>query len=228
LVYPALVRHFRVVAPDLLGFGGTKPPTGIDYGRRAWTDHVLAFVDALRIDSCSLVGNSLGGAIAFSAAVARPEMVERVVAMGSVGVEMTVSPGLEKVWGYEPSTANMRELVELFPYDKSIATDDLVQLRYRQSIEPGIHEAYSAMFPAPRQRWLDDLALTDDELASIDRPVLLIHGRDDEVIPYNSSLQLLEKLPDARLLLIGRCGHWVMIEHTDEFRSVVTSFILSR
>jgi pimeloyl-ACP methyl ester carboxylesterase len=82
------------------------------------------------------------------------------------------------------------------------------------------------MFPAPRQRWVDDLALSGAELASIGAPVLLVHGRDDRVVPWrSSSAQLVDLLPDARLHVLAGCGHWTMIERTADFLAVVQPFL---
>jgi 2-hydroxymuconate-semialdehyde hydrolase len=82
------------------------------------------------------------------------------------------------------------------------------------------------MFPEPRQRWVDDLALSGVELAGIGAPVLMVHGRDDRVVPWRSSSgQLVDLLPDARLHVITGCGHWTMIERTADFLAVVEPFL---
>lgn len=226
LVLPELARSFRVIAPDQIGFGATLPPAGAEYGRATWTQHALRLMERLGIDRYHVIGNSMGGAIAFSMVAAEPERIRRIVAMGTMGIDMELPEGLDAVWGYEPSPDNMRHLIDLFAYDKSIVTDDLVQMRYEASIEPGIQEAFSAMFPAPRQRWVDDLALSRDELSAFEHPILLVHGYDDPVVPFRaSSLPLMDVLQDVRLHVFGRCGHWVMIEHTDPFNRVVADFL---
>ncbi|WP_436774615.1 alpha/beta fold hydrolase [Yinghuangia sp. YIM S09857] len=56
-------------------------------------------------------------------------------------------------------------------------------------------------------------------------PTLIIHGRDDRVVSYEVSLQLLALVPDSRLVLLNRCGHWVMIEHADEFNRLMADFV---
>ena len=225
-VLPELARTFRVIAPDQIGFGGTRPPDGAEYGRATWTRHALQLMERLGIERYDVIGNSMGGAIAFSMAAAEPERVRRIVAMGTMGIDMELPQGLDDVWGYEPSPDNMRHLIDLFAYDKSIVTDELVQMRYEASVQPGIQEAFSAMFPAPRQRWVDELALTRDELSGLDQPVLLVHGYDDPVVPFRaSSLPLMDILENPRLHVFGRCGHWVMIEHTDAFNRLVADFM---
>jgi pimeloyl-ACP methyl ester carboxylesterase len=78
---------------------------------------------------------------------------------------------------------------------------------------------------APRQQWVDAMSPSPDELAALRTPTLLIHGRDDKVIPVSSSRQLAEQIPGARLEVIPECGHWVQIEKTDEFISLVREFL---
>jgi pimeloyl-ACP methyl ester carboxylesterase len=225
-VIPALGADRRVIAPDQLGFGGTATGERRSYGRAAWTDHALALLDTLGIGTVDIVGNSMGGAIALSIATARPRAVRRLVLMGSVGVAMALPPGLDAVWGYTPGVEQMRRVVALFAHNRDLVTDELVELRYRASLEPAVRDSWAAMFPPPRQRWLDDLALAGAELAAIGAPVLLVHGRDDRVVPWrSSSAQLLDLLPDARLHVLSSCGHWTMIERTADFLAVVRPFL---
>lgn len=226
VVIPALSAGRRVIAPDQLGFGGTATGEPRTYGRAAWTAHALALLDTLGLGTVDIIGNSMGGAIALSLAVARPRAVRRIVLMGSMGVAMALPPGLDTVWGYTQGVEQMREVIGLFAHDRGIATDDLVQLRYQASLRPQVRDSWRAMFPAPRQRWVDDLALSGAELASVGVPVLLVHGRDDRVVPWRaSSAQLLDLLPDARLHVLSGCGHWTMIEKTAEFLAVVQPFL---
>jgi 2-hydroxymuconate-semialdehyde hydrolase len=226
LVLPELAQRFHVIAPDQLGFGASARPQDGVYGRQAWTRHALAVVDALGLDRVSVIGNSMGAAIALGMAQERPGVVDRMVLMGMTGVAFELPPGLDQVWGYTPDRRErMREIIELFAYDKSIATDDLVDLRFAASADPRSRASYEAMFPAPRQRWLDDLALDDDAVRAIDAPALLVHGTDDEVIPFASSLRALELLPNAELHAFTKCGHWVQIEQTRRFTDVVSDFL---
>jgi pimeloyl-ACP methyl ester carboxylesterase len=225
-IIPALSGSRRVIAPDQLGFGGTATGERRTYGRTAWTDHALALIDTLGTGTVDIIGNSMGGAIALSIAAARPEAVRRLVLMGSMGVAMALPPGLDQVWGYTPGMEQMRRVIGLFAHNRDLITDELVELRYRASLDPPVRDSWAAMFPRPRQRWVDDLALSGAELAAIGAPVLLVHGRDDRVVPWrSSSAQLLELLPDARLHVLSGCGHWTMIERTADFLAVVQPFL---
>ena len=226
LTIPALAQRFRVVAPDMPGFGFTErlePPMVCDPDR--WVAHLVGLLDALGLPKVSLVGNSFGGGIALRLAARHPDRVDRLVLMGAVGVPFPITPGLDAVWGYEPSFEAMRALLDVFAFDRSLVTDELAQVRYEASVQPGFQEAFSALFPAPRQRWVDALATPDDEIAELPHDVLVVHGREDRVIPLATSLRLLELVPRARLHVFGRCGHWTQIEHAAAFNRLVADFL---
>lgn len=104
-------------------------------------------------------------------------------------------------------------------------TDELARLRYEASVRPGFQESFAAMFPAPRQRWVDALATPDDVIAALPHRTLVVHGRDDQVIPLANAHRLLELIDDSQLHVFGRCGHWTQIEHADEFNALVARFL---
>jgi 2-hydroxymuconate-semialdehyde hydrolase len=228
-VIPALAATRRVIAPDQLGFGGTANGSKRAFGRAAWTDHAFALLEALGIAEVDVIGNSMGGAIALSMAAARPVAIRRIVLMGTMGVAMALPPGLDTVWAYAPGVEAMREIIGLFAHNRALITDELVQMRYESSLNPPVRDSWAAMFPPPRQRWVDDLALSGAELNAVTQPVLLVHGADDRVVPWrSSSAPLVDLLPDSRLHVIGGCGHWTMIEKTAEFLGVVEPFLMGR
>jgi 2-hydroxymuconate-semialdehyde hydrolase len=225
LTVPALSREFTVIAPDIVGFGYTERPDDVTYDLDTWTAHAVGVLDALGVDRAHVVGNSFGGSLAMSLAIRHPERVDRLVLMGSVGVPFAITPGLEAVWGYEPSVAAIEALLHLFAFDAALVGADLARLRFEASTRPGVHEAYAAMFPAPRQSALDALTHPPDDIAGIRAPTLVVHGRDDRVIPLQNAYDLLHLIDDAQLHVFGRCGHWTQIEHATEFAGLVADFL---
>lgn len=229
LALPVFAERFHVLAPDVLGFGYSARPAGTAYGKDAWVAHLIAFLEAKGVRRAHIVGNSMGGALALALAIARPDLVGRLVLMGSAGLPFAITPGLDAVWGYEPSRAAMRRLIaEYFAFDRSLATDSLVEMRYAASIQPGFQESYAGMFPPPRQHGVDDLASPVAQIRTISARTLLVHGREDRVIPLQASYDLLALLPDAQLHVFGRCGHWTQIERTAEFNALVMTFLTAR
>lgn len=226
LTIPALVdAGHRVIAPDQLGFGQTVPPADHAYSVDSWLEHAVALLDTLGVERVSVIGNSFGGAMALRLASRHADRVDKLVLMGSVGVPFPITEGLDAVWGYEPSVENMRALLDLFAYDTSRMTDGLARDRYDASVKDGADQRFAAMFPAPRQRWVDSMVMSIEEIRSINAPTLLFHGREDKVIPLTTSLNLFHLIEKAQLHVFGRCGHWTQIEYADDFNALLARFL---
>ncbi len=223
---PFLSEHFHVFAYDQLGFGYTELPKENSYGLEQWTEHLLDFMRAVGVSRAHLVGNSMGAAVALAAAIKYSEVVDRLVLMGAMGVRFPLSEGIDAVWGYEPSISNMRRLLDIFAYNRELVNDELAELRYKASIRPGMQEAFSSMFPAPRQQGVDALAAYEERLREIQVPTLVVHGRDDRVIPLATSEKLLHVLENVQLHVFGHCGHWTQIEHAATFNRLVRDFFM--
>jgi pimeloyl-ACP methyl ester carboxylesterase len=224
LVLPALAENFRVVAPDMVGFGFSERPANIEYGVQTWADQVVGLMDTLELPTAHLVGNSFGGAIALRIATQHPDRVGKLVLMGSMGVPFPITEGLERVWGYQPSFENMRKVLDVFAYSRDLVNDELAEVRYRGSIQPGFQESFAAMFPAPRQRWVEAMCTPEDDIRRLPHRTLIVHGREDQVIPVQTSLRLMELIDNADLSVFSHCGHWSMIERTQDFNRSVNEF----
>jgi pimeloyl-ACP methyl ester carboxylesterase len=224
LVLPALAENFRVLAPDMVGFGFSERPANIEYGVQTWADQVVGLMDTLELPTAHLVGNSFGGAIALRIATQHPDRVGKLVLMGSMGVPFPITEGLERVWGYEPSFENMRKVLDVFAYSRDLVNDELAEVRYRGSIQPGFQESFAAMFPAPRQRWVEAMCTPEDDIRRLPHRTLIVHGREDQVIPVQTSLRLMELIDNADLSVFSHCGHWSMIERTEDFNRNVSEF----
>ncbi|MDM0070490.1 alpha/beta fold hydrolase [Variovorax sp. J31P207] len=225
LAMPVLAQTRRIIAPDMAGFGYTDRPPGIAYTMDTWVQQAIDLLDALDVERADVVGNSFGGALSLALAIRAPHRVRRLVLMGSVGVPFAITPGLDAVWGYTPSLENMRRILDVFAHDRSLVSDELAQLRYEASIRPGFQESFGAMFPAPRQRWVDAMASPEAAIRALPHETLVIHGREDQVIPLATSLTLADWIPNSQLHVFGRCGHWTQIEHGARFARLVGDFL---
>ncbi len=224
LTMAALGNNFRVIAPDIVGFGFTHRPESYNYSMDNWVKHIIGVMDALEVEKAHVVGNSFGGALAIAIAIRHPGRIDRMVLMGAAGTQFDLTDGLDAVWGYTPSIKNMRDILDIFAYDRSLVSDDLARLRYEASIQPGLQESYSRMFPEPRQRWVSALASSDTDIKGISNETLIVHGREDRVVPLSSSLRLVELIERAQLHVFGRCGHWTQIEQADRFNRLLVNF----
>lgn len=225
LMASRLSARYRFIAPDVVGFGATAHAPGTELTHDTRVDQLIGFLDAMALDSVDVIGNSMGGALALALAHRYPHRVHRMVLMGTMGIDFPLPDGLDAVWGYTPSIEALEHILTLFAYNRALITDDLVRLRYKASAVPDVAQRYSQAFPAPRQCHIDAMALPPETLETITTPTLLIHGRDDQVIPMeHTSRRLLDLLPNADLLVLTRCGHWTQIERAADFQHHIDAF----
>ena len=225
-VLPELGKDFHAIAPDMVGFGYSERLKDVTYGLDTWADQTLGVMDTLGIEKAHLVGNSFGGAIALRLATKNPDRVDKMVLMGSAGVHFEITEGLDAVWGYDGTLEGMKTVMGFFAYDKSLTSGDLAQARYEGAIQPGFQEAFSSMFPPPRQRWVDSLVTSEEEIRRLPHRTLIVHGREDQVIPLHNSYTLLELLDNADLAVFSHCGHWTQIERRNDFNRLARDFFL--
>lgn len=224
LSIPVLAQKYRVLAPDIAGFGYTERKADQVYDLDFWVRHLVEWMDAVGVRQAKFVGNSFGGALTLALTARHPERVEKLVLMGAAGVEFDITPGLDAVWGYQPSLENMREIARSFAYDARLITDDLVKSRYEASVRPGYHESYSRIFAAPRQPMIKAMATPEADIRKIAQPALVIHGRDDRIVPLSNSYKLHSLIEQSDLHVFGQCGHWTQIEKKDQFIKLVMDF----
>ncbi len=221
----ALAGSLHLVAPDQAGFGQTPLPLGSRGGLRRWTELAGGLMDTLGHESYAVVGHSMGGAVALALAAAHPQQVTRVVAVSTMGAPgAPLSPDLDALWGEPADEAGARDMLSRLMLDQVLVTEAAVAAR-AAAMRAGA-SAFATMFPPPRARWSDDLTLSEETLAGVRAPVLLVHGAEDRVTPLTTTaLPMLDLLSDVRLHVFERCGHVPAVEHPLAFRRLLSEFL---
>jgi len=223
------LAEFRNIAPDVIGFGQSTHPDPPPLGLRAFTElrvrTLLGLLDELGIERVTLVGNSMGGIISLALVLAAPERVERLVLMGGGGAPIRPTPSLLKLITFydDPTTDAMADLLTQFVHDPAFFGDDLQQIaaaRLPLAVRPEVERSHRATFSPG-----EPLAFTPELLATIDRPVLVVHGEGDRLIPIAAGEYYAAHLPDVRFERYPDTGHWLMIERPTEFAASVRRFM---
>lgn len=226
----AFAGRYRVFAIDLPCYGKS---TKLRITEPLWTFYgrvIARFIEVLELGKAHLVGNSAGGAASLKCALDYPERVERLVLMGPGGgyslFEKQPSDGILSLVTFYfppgPSLARMREFVKYLVFDPSTLTDELLQQRVDTASDPETAE-YMPLRAGPNMPPIEEL--WRERLDRLPHETLIIWGREDRVNPMDQGLILARQIPNARLLVVPKCGHWVQWEKADEFNRTVLAFL---
>jgi len=218
-VIPALSARFRVIALDQIGFGHSDKPL-LNYRVSTFVDFLDGFLTELKIEHVSLIGNSLGGWVAAAFALVHPGRIERLVlsdAAGYAALAKTMDPRAVSALRLA-SREDIRYLGPLTFHDKRFYQD--VDLAFKQRVTAG--DGYTV------GRLLDSMIRGDDTLDNrlnvINRPTLILWGRDDKLIPLTFGERFHQEITNSRLQIIDNCGHMPQVECPDQFVTAVLQF----
>ena len=213
---------FRAVVIDLPGFGLSSKPDDVNYDTDFFVATLDAFLNAMDIQSCALLGNSLGGAIALHYQLAHPGRVKKLILMAPGGVEERETyfqmEGIQKMvaaFSAGPITVDiMRQLMSLQLHDPSLISEELLVERVGVcALQP------KTIFSTMR------VPNIEHRLGEITIPVLGFWGMNDKFNPVSGAQKITNGCPDSKMTLINRCGHWVMVEHRDYFNRACIDFL---
>ncbi|TGK14143.1 alpha/beta fold hydrolase [Leptospira fletcheri] len=229
----ALAESFRVIVPDMPGYGGStkginrKDPFGDLAGA------MLQFLKGLGIYKAHLIGNSLGGACALRMGLESPNVVSSLVLMGPGGVDTTRSlptKGLNRLFDYYsgkgPSLEKITEFIRKYlVYEGSEIPSSLIEERYKSSIDPDVVEAPPLRRPKGIPNFKNFDFTRDPRLSKCEIPTLLLWGTEDKVNRSSGGLSLQKRMQNCDLYLFSKTGHWVQWERAEEFNYITKSFI---
>jgi 4,5:9,10-diseco-3-hydroxy-5,9,17-trioxoandrosta-1(10),2-diene-4-oate hydrolase len=222
--YPVFAKFgYRAIVPDLPGYGRSdKPDT--QYTLDFFVNALTGLLDALDIQSCVLVGNSLGGAIAIKMALDLPKRVSRLVLMAPGGLMEKEQyylqmEGIQKMGaafanGELNDAAGMRRLLSLQLYDASLISDETVNERVEVVQQQPRCVLSTMQVPNMASR-----------LAELSCPILGFWGMNDKFCPSSGAQTMLEACSNIRFVMLSECGHWVMVEHRELFNRTCLDFI---
>ena len=213
---------YRVLLPDMIGYGDSSKPEGIDYTLALFTDTLYDALVQAGVTKAVLVGNSLGGGVAIQMSLDHPGFAEKLVLMAPGCIEELpvyfAMPGIAKMVGDFTSPDftldDQRKLVSNLVYDASVITDALVAERYAVARTQPKDVLARMRTPnlAPR-------------LGELPMPIIGFWGQNDEFCPASGAQRFLDACPDARFMTFNKVGHWVQVERTAEFNRYALDFL---
>jgi len=216
-------RGFRTLVPDTLGYGYSSKPDDRDYALDFLVSGIERFLEVLGVKKCAVIGNSHGGAMSIALALRRPELVQKLVLMAPGGLEereaylqmrgiRTMMKAFTSPDGI--TRESMRKVFSLQLFDPALVTDEIIEERF-QIAETQPKRVLTSMH-------VPHLA---PELPKIECPVFGLWGVNDQFCPVSGAMRIAEGCKNSRVLVLSRCGHWVMVEYADLFNRLSLDFL---
>ena len=221
--YPAFAQAgYRCIVPDLLGYGLSSKPDIEQYDLDFFIAGVKGLVNALGLKHITLLSNSLGGAVALGYALAHPQDVKRLILMAPGGVEdldtYLAMPGIANMFKVYQSgktgAAAMRDVMTMQLFDPTLLTDDIIN--ERAPIAETQTQAARSILKVPNMT---------ERLHELRCPVFGFWGVNDQFNPVSGTTKLVENCPQARIIVLNQCGHWVQVEHREMFNRACIDFL---
>jgi 2-hydroxymuconate-semialdehyde hydrolase len=226
----ALAAHYRVLAPDMLGFGQSAKVIDFNDGRGMRIRHVARFCSALGIDSAHFVSNSMGAMMLLTDATSEfPMLPVRTIVVICGGGEIQRNRYLDALYQYDATLSAMRRIVEALFCDASYPADDeYVRRRYESSIAPGAWEAVAAaQFRRPGAP-PSAPASSSPAYERISVPTLVVEGACDKLLPPGWAKEIAEQIRKSRSAAVDAAGHCPQIERPAGVNELLLEFLGSR
>jgi pimeloyl-ACP methyl ester carboxylesterase len=230
----ALSKRYRLYIPDLLGYGYSDRPK-VDYTPSLFIGMIRQFMDQLGVRSASLIGNSMGGGIAWAFALTYPTRVDKLVLIDSIPPQ--VVPAVRNrlfrwflairhvpLLPYLAVALRTRRMVRValmqVVYNDRLITEAVVERQHRIGRIAG-----TARVMASTVRYADEVARYADALETLRKPTLIIWGEQDDLFPVAVGSQLHASIRDSELVVIKGSGHMPMWEKPDETNQAILEFL---
>jgi 4,5:9,10-diseco-3-hydroxy-5,9,17-trioxoandrosta-1(10),2-diene-4-oate hydrolase len=235
-VLPALASTHQVYAPDLPGSSGSSNPTP-DYSPAFFTRFLVAFLNAVGINSAAVIGHSLGGLVSLRLALSEPERVTSLGLVASAGLGRGITyalrlptlPGCGEAavaWGNTPLGAAQRawsRVPLLFGRPERVPAEWITE-QTRIAQLPGFLQAQVAILRA-QVGFGGQRQVLVDRLADLEMPTIIVWGTRDRVLPYSQAKEAVTRLQEGALELFPDCGHLPHVEQPDRFAAILSRFL---
>jgi len=217
-----LAADFRVIALDQIGFGESDKPLA-DYNDAMLSEFLVEFMKTIGLTKASLVGNSMGAAVAAYTAVHYPQMVDRIVLVDGAGYAPSGAvhpdPHLREIQN-GTTLAQTREFFRIMFYNKRLVTDRMV----RANLILRLRSAYAIR--KIQESGASGLGgLTDAQMATIKAPTLILWGKYDGLANPAAADRLHRDIRGSQKIVIDKAGHMPQVEQAAEFNRIVRDFL---
>ena len=217
---PSLEKKYRVIAPDLIGYGQSDKPQ-IAYTIDLFTRFVFDFLDTLGIKHCCMVGSSLGGRIVVECASTNDGSIEKIVLVSPAGTIRSPNRALDAYTDavLNPSFESVKKILQLMMGKNNYIPNKIIEDFVLQVSEPDSKRVFQSTVLG-----LKNAPSITKSLQRINVPSLVIWGSDDKIIPIENSTEF-RNIKNSRFVTMKNCGHVPYEENPDEFSKLILDFL---
>ena len=219
-VIPQFAKNYRVLVPDLIGFGLSDKPL-VDYTTDYLSEFIKKFLKKLNIVSVNIIGSSLGGQIGAEFVYQNNSMVEKLILVSPSGVMKHSTPALDAyvMAALYPSDYSASNAFQMMSGSKNIDKKTIKGFVERMKL-PNAKMAFMSTLLG-----LKDSEIISEKLVSITSPTLIIWGEKDPVIPIKYAQSFVSEIDDCRFVKMANCGHTPYVEAPEKFYKIVSDFL---
>jgi len=220
-VVPILRKHFRVVVPDLIGFGLSDKPL-VDYTPEFFADFLGQFFEGIKINDPFLIGSSLGGHIAAEYCSRKSSAIGKLILVSPAGVMKTSTPALDAyiMAALYPSAEGAKNAFEEMAGSPREIDQHIIDGFVRRMKMPNAKMAFMSTLLG-----LKNAEVITQKLQSIETPTLIVWGKKDPVIPIEYAEHFVSSIRGCRFFRMDFCGHTPYVEDPNKFCHVVLDFL---
>jgi 2-hydroxy-6-oxonona-2,4-dienedioate hydrolase len=220
-VIPTFSKYFRVIVPDIVGFGKSEKPVDTYYRMRFFVDFLQAFLEKLHIERCVLIGHSFGGYLATEFAIEHREKIVKLILVAPAGPGRNSNHILDQYIGAAlyPTYQRARKAFMDMAFDPKTVIDDTVNNFVEQMSSP--KAKYAFMQTLHGIKYGPELK---GRLSRIICPTLIVWGKNDKMISADYANEYHEIL-NKKIEIIENCGHTPFVENPAKFIEIVITFL---
>jgi pimeloyl-ACP methyl ester carboxylesterase len=223
-VIPTLSRYYRIIIPDIIGFGYSDKPA-VEYTMDFFIDGFFkVFLENLGIPKANIIGSSFGGHVATEFAIRFNHMVEKLVLVSPAGMMKTSTPTLDRyiMAALYPVYEHVYEAFSEMAYDSHNAVNEEIVMDFVNRMRL-TNAKYAFMSTVLGIRYAPKL---QGRLSKITAPTLLVWGDKDRMIPVQYAKEYTDEIPENKLVVVKNCGHTPYVERPITFNKIVLRFLV--
>jgi pimeloyl-ACP methyl ester carboxylesterase len=225
----AHAEHFHCFAFDMIGSGLTDKPD-YDYETQHYVEHLVDFMDAVKIERASMIGVSLGARVASRFAIDHPQRINKLILLSATGYfparQVQKSIGASRSAAAEnPTWENVRDILKDLVHDEASLVDDLIAVRLAIYKRPEMKKAMKHVLALLDPDVYNRNRIPDDDWRRLTAPTMIVASIDHDDVFLETSRAISKLIPNARVLEMRGTNHWPQLEKSDTFNAQSLAFL---